>query len=288
MQPYTTSIVEFETETMLPGSQYKLVAEGLTGIVFKNETNINLNGKSFSTYIQTDKAIYKPGDTIRFRVLVLDANTKPAPIMGDMKVFIQDGNSNRVKQYANVTTTKGVYSDELQLSDFPVLGDWSINVDVNGETKKKTIEVAEYVLPKFEVTIDGKAHQTYKDGKIFGTIRSKYTYGKPVKGEATVSIERTDNRGWQPMKTDVLIQKTIDIDGKGIFEFDMKTDLKLDENEYQSEYKIQAVVVEALTGRKQSATFTVTLHLNAYTITKVSDAYSYKPGLPFEVLVRSF
>lgn len=43
-----------------------------------------------------------------------------------------------------------------------------------GETKKKMIEVAEYVLPKFEVTIDTPKDQIYKDGKIRATIRSKY------------------------------------------------------------------------------------------------------------------
>lgn len=59
-----------------------------------------------------------------------------------------------------------------------MLGDWNINVEVMGETKKKMIEVAEYVLPKFEVTIDTPKDQIYKDGKIRATIRSKYIQKK--------------------------------------------------------------------------------------------------------------
>lgn len=73
---------------MLPGNEYKLVAEGTAGIIFKNETEINLNEKSFSVLVQTDKAIYKPGDTVRFRVLVLDPNMKPATIKGALNIFI--------------------------------------------------------------------------------------------------------------------------------------------------------------------------------------------------------
>ncbi len=74
----------------------------------------------------------------------------------------------------NATTTKGVFTGELQLSDFPNLGDWNIIVEVNGETKKKTFEIAEYVLPKYEVTIDTDKDVTYKDGQIRVTVRAKY------------------------------------------------------------------------------------------------------------------
>lgn len=72
---------------MLPGT-YKLKAEGVSGIIFKNESNIDFHAKSFSVFIQTDKAIYKPGDTVRFRVLVLDPNMKPADIRGPLKIYI--------------------------------------------------------------------------------------------------------------------------------------------------------------------------------------------------------
>ena len=69
-------------------NDYKLVAEGLNGIKFRSETHLSLNEKLLSIFIQTDKAIYKPGDIVRFRVLVLDSNTKPAKLSGSMTVFI--------------------------------------------------------------------------------------------------------------------------------------------------------------------------------------------------------
>lgn len=72
----------------MSAGQYKITAEGLTGIVFKNETIISLNAKNASVFIQTDKAIYKPGDLVRFRVLVLDPNLKPLSVNGPMVVFI--------------------------------------------------------------------------------------------------------------------------------------------------------------------------------------------------------
>lgn len=42
-------------------------------------------------------------------------------------------------------------------------------------------------------------------------------------------------------------RKVVKVDGKGIVEFDMKTDLKITE-EYQREFEIEATVEEELTG----------------------------------------
>lgn len=115
----------------MPGN-YKLNAKSLSGITFDRSVNLDLNLKKFSTFIQTDKAIYKPGDKIQFRVLVLDANTKPYDTT-KIAVHINDGGQNRIKQFSNVKLEKGVYQDELQLSDSPVLGNWNVIVEVEGK-----------------------------------------------------------------------------------------------------------------------------------------------------------
>ena len=45
-----------------PGS-YKLAVHGTHGLKFANETDLNYEFKSVSIFIQTDKAMYKPGQT---------------------------------------------------------------------------------------------------------------------------------------------------------------------------------------------------------------------------------
>lgn len=56
---------------------------------------------------------------------------------------------------------------------FPALGEWSVNIDVLDKNYKKTFEVAEYILPKFDITIDTNKNAIYKDDKITATIRSR-------------------------------------------------------------------------------------------------------------------
>lgn len=87
VQPFSTQLLQFNTGDMPPG-QYIISAEGRTGIHFKNETLINLHTKNITILVQTDKAIYKPGDHIRFRVLILDPNMRPSKIERPVRVYI--------------------------------------------------------------------------------------------------------------------------------------------------------------------------------------------------------
>lgn len=114
--------------------------------------------------------------------------------------------------------------------------------------------MAEYVLPKFEVTIDSPKQFSAKDGKIRAIIRSKYTYGKFVKGDAIVSLTpRTTYYHWSARQKDseVPIIKRIKVDGKGTVEFDVDDDVKPKFEQYRTsfDYELRAIVIEELTGK---------------------------------------
>lgn len=87
LQPYTSQLLRFSTGFMQSG-QYRLNAEGLSGIEFRNEKPLSLVSKNASIFVQTDKAIYKPSDLVRFRILVLDQNLKPVSSQQSINIFI--------------------------------------------------------------------------------------------------------------------------------------------------------------------------------------------------------
>lgn len=271
----------------IPQAEYGLTAEGLSGFIFRNETRVTYQAKSFSVLVQTDKAIYKPGDTVRFRVLVLDPNTKPLQKVDTIKVHITDGKSNRIKQWNDAKLVKGVFESELALSSAPVLGRWLVNVEVLEKTTTKEFEVDEYVLPKFEVTIESPGITTFKDGKVKAIVRAKYTYGKPVKGEATVSAYPDFRFHYvQPFERDVITRKTVPVDGKGSVEFELRDEIKL-EGDYTRDIVIEAVVEEELTGRKQNATTKVKIYDKRYKMELVKSADKFKPGLPYTAWLKA-
>lgn len=135
---------------------YKFVAEGLSGVIFKDESTLEIETKTVSIFIQTDKAIYKPGDSIKFRILILDQKLKPVSLTPEnlLSIYITDPEQNRIMQWLEGTPKRGVFTSEFQLSELSLLGDWKIEAKVGKETKVKEIEVPKYVLPNFEVKID--------------------------------------------------------------------------------------------------------------------------------------
>ncbi|KAK2163263.1 hypothetical protein NP493_1472g00004 [Ridgeia piscesae] len=159
------------------------------GLRFNNEKSITLHGKGVSVFIQTDKALYKPSQTVHFRAMAVYPNLKP--YLGKLDIELTDAEGNRIKQYKGVTNPDhhGVITKQLQLSDQPVLGDWKINVNALGIAQTKAFTVAEYVLPKFKVTIDAPSFFYFMNDVLNINIGAKYTYGRKVKGVAEITVQ---------------------------------------------------------------------------------------------------
>lgn len=272
----------------LPLTGYKFVAEGLSGVTFKSESNLKIESKQVSIFIQTDKSIYKPGEKVKFRVLVLDSELKPVSLVENqlLDIHFVDPQKNRIKQWLRVTPIKGVFTSEIQLSELPILGTWEFKASAGKDSKTKAVEVAENVLPKFQVDIDCPSDFSAKDGKMRAIIRSKYTYGKLVKGEAIVKVSEKPDFSYfrfdlsQPTRT--LIEKKVSINGKASIEFDIERDLRVQFNDHSGTRKldIEATVVEELTGRNHSASKTITIHQSRYKITTTGLNKAFVPGKP--------
>lgn len=92
-----TKVVALPVDELNVNNNLKFMAEGISGIIFKNFTLLNVESKNCSVFIQTDKAIYKPGESIKFRILVLDFNLKPAELHDiTLKVYIMVTKKNVV------------------------------------------------------------------------------------------------------------------------------------------------------------------------------------------------
>ncbi|XP_068084683.1 CD109 antigen isoform X2 [Anabrus simplex] len=283
VQPYTTQLAKLEIGDLGPGS-YNLTARGVSGLEFENSTVLDYIHKSYSVFIQTDKAIYKPGHKVNFRVIALNSHLRPS-IKSALDVYITDGKGNRVKQWRRAVATNGVFSAELQLSESPVLGDWTIVVTALDQTFSKSFHVAEYVLPKFEVTVDIPPHATFKDSRVVATVRCKYTYGKPVKGEATVTAYPNIYSGVIQPIFQTPVRKVVPIDGKATVEFDIAKELQLKED-FERTIQFDVAVEEALTGRRQNTSAQMLLHKHKYKMELVKTSEYFKPGLKYTAYVK--
>ncbi|XP_052103780.1 CD109 antigen-like [Mytilus californianus] len=201
------AVVKLNVPITIPeGYDYKMKVRVSGGLSFdKTVTRIRATTKATSIFIQTDKAIYKPGDLVQFRVFGTDPSLK---VRNDpLDIFIQDPKTNRVKQYLKVKPVLGVFTGSFQLSTLTNLGTWTIKTEQRTEETSKSFDVERVVLPKFEVNVVLPSFELKTDRFFTVTINTMYTFGKPVEGDAEVTIKRS----WS---TEKQIVKKFKIKGK--------------------------------------------------------------------------
>ncbi|MCQ6962523.1 alpha-2-macroglobulin family protein [Methanolobus chelungpuianus] len=139
-------------------------------------------------FIETDKPIYKPGQTIHGRILSLNNNL--VPVEQDMLVEITDSKGIKVFKEEMNSNEYGVASFDLPLASELNLGTWKIKATAGDSVSNVDVQVAKYVLPKFDVTLSTPQDWFLVSDKITGTVSSSYFFGKDVDGEVLVEASR--------------------------------------------------------------------------------------------------
>ncbi|KAM5325551.1 CD109 antigen [Glossophaga mutica] len=258
-------------------------------ILFSNSTRLSFETKSITVFIQTDKPLYKPKEEVKFRIVTLFSDFKPYKT--SLSILIKDPKSNLIQQWLSEKGDLGVVSKTFQLSSHPILGDWSIQVQVNDQTHYQLFQVSEYVLPKFEVALQTPLYCSLNSKNLNGTVTAKYTYGKPVRGDVTLTFLPLSFWG---MKKN--ITKKFKINGSANFSFnDEEMKKVMDFSDRLSEHmspsspgpvEILATVTESLTGISRNASANVFFKQYDYVIDFFDYATVLKPSLNFTASVK--
>nr|XP_009941969.1 PREDICTED: alpha-2-macroglobulin-like [Opisthocomus hoazin] len=235
-------------------------------------------------FIQTDKAVYKPGQEVKFRIVSLDKDFTPSnkklPV-----VFLKDPSGNRIAQWRDVSPRQGIVDLSLPLAAEPALGTYIIEV----ERKSHSFSVEEYVLPKFEMTIDLPDVVLEKDKKFQMEICGRYTYGKPVQGKVQASL-------CQPFRSIRILHSLhstpqkemncIEVSGKteknGCFSTEvLLAAFNLTSPRYEKKFQVQASLVEDGTGLELKNTKSCKILSEILTVTFENTDDFYKPGIPY-------
>uniref|UniRef100_A0A3Q1H1P5 Uncharacterized protein n=1 Tax=Anabas testudineus TaxID=64144 RepID=A0A3Q1H1P5_ANATE len=130
---------------------YILEVKGYVGKVqlFSNLTELEFYSKGHSTFLQTDKLHYVPGQVVKIRAVSIDPKGKP--YISPVDIIIKDPRGNLLRQWLAADSNLGVVSKEFQLSENPPLGEWTIvatsNVSLTyGSTKKVSLAKQRYKL----------------------------------------------------------------------------------------------------------------------------------------------
>lgn len=256
---------------------------------FTQEAVLRYETKTYSAFIQTDKPIYKPGDLVQFRALFVEPQ-QFAPIKLDapaINVTVKDPNHNVIKQWLGLGNYRGLLSLDMQLSDDPMLGDYSVFVEARRQATSKTFRVAEYVLPTYEVRVKLPPYITYNESDVSATVEATYTYGKPVSGHVTLTVQplvRFRNVDTRPL-AQRQYKARLD-NGRTDFRLNVARDLELQREFFEREIEFFALVEEDLTGRPMNSSSTIKIHDNPIRIEQINEARAFKPGLKYPLLLK--
>uniref|UniRef100_A0A4Y0BF41 TEP1-F n=1 Tax=Anopheles funestus TaxID=62324 RepID=A0A4Y0BF41_ANOFN len=272
-------MINFNMPKDLSTGYYKITIDGQRGFSFHKEADLVYLSKTVSGLIQIDKPVFKPGDTVQFRVIVLNSELKPPARVKTVQVTIRDPQNNVVRKWISAELHAGVFKNNLQISPTPMLGMWNIIVSVDGEVLvSKTFEVKEYVLSSFDVEVVPTDVPLEEHQSLSLTIAANYHFGKPVKGHVKVELYLED---------DMLDQvKEFEMSGMGQVKLRFNKELQFQNFNEQQDVTVKTTFVEQGTNRTVVKESQITVYKYPYRVELIKESPQFRPGLPFKCTLQ--
>ena len=211
--------------------------------------------------IFTDRAIYRPGQTVYFKVINTKIDKETEAVISGLKqkITLLDANSQEVSSQSFSTNEFGSYHGSFILPKGQLNGVFYLRTE-EGSQGYKDIRVEEYKRPKFEVTFD-PVKEEYKYGQTIELKGKAMMFSGVALSNTTVSYEIKKHNirwryfWWYPRGDDnensILGEAKTNEKGEFVIRLDLKKDEKLEGIQIDN-YEINASVMD-INGETQSA-----------------------------------
>jgi len=151
-----------------------------------------------ASLVYTDRSIYRPGQTLYWKVLAYDGSAEDARFRAaaqtPVTVWLVDPNGERVETRTATTNAFGTAAGELVVPSGRLLGAWRLESSLPGSA---AVRVEEYKRPTFEVTFRDPKEPMRLNRKAVLTGEAKYYFGLPVaSGSVKWRVTRETLRPW--------------------------------------------------------------------------------------------
>ncbi|XP_077396697.1 alpha-2-macroglobulin-like protein 1 [Festucalex cinctus] len=252
------------------------------------KTKILIAPPAYVHIVKTDKPIYKPGQTVQFRIVSLDSSFIPMDRLYTV-VELQDPNANRIAQWLDKFNS-GILDLSHPIIPEAAQGTYLITATTDkGEKITHSFEIKEYVLPKFEVTVQLPSVISILDEEVTLKICGKYTYGKPVVGSVKAEFCRNAIRYfWRsPMESNICKTYRLKTDASGCAtQMVSLEDFALNKYMYDDSFVVKAELEEYGTGVTLQGTARARFSAVIRTVTFEDVPQSFRPGIPFAGKVK--
>uniref|UniRef100_A0A8C3U2P7 Alpha-2-macroglobulin n=1 Tax=Catharus ustulatus TaxID=91951 RepID=A0A8C3U2P7_CATUS len=247
---------------------------------FKSRKSVLIKNSESLVFIQTDKPIYKPGQTgARGKSWVCE-------------IFPLDPQRNRVYQWQGVELETGFTQLSFPLTSDPIQGSYKIVVQKSFSSHvEHSFSVEEFVLPRFEVLVKVPKMITIKDNELPVSVCGLYTYGKPVPGSVKVQVCRKFSQSasscYGKEAESVCEEFTRRVNAHGCVSGVVKTKVfQLLRKGYEMSIEVQGKITEDGTGIEMTGTGSCGITSTMGKIHFDLLDHAYKPGIPLFGMVK--
>ena len=239
------------------------------------------NKKYVRTHFFLDRAIYRPGQTIYFKGIVLTYDDEKIPkILPNEKVTVTffDANYQKVSDLDLITNEFGSISGTFVAPETGLLGRMRLEANIGGRSSTY-FRVEEYKSPKFEVSFKplDKTYELNDKVKVLG--KAMAFAGSNIDGaEVTYRVVRETRfpylpwyywlGRWKPTTTMEIVfgKTTTDENGEFVIEFDAIPDLSVDpETKPFFNFSVYADVID-ISGETHSAKRSILIGTNEFSV----------------------
>uniref|UniRef100_A0A182K8P1 TEP1-F n=1 Tax=Anopheles christyi TaxID=43041 RepID=A0A182K8P1_9DIPT len=277
LKSLSNTVISFPLPDNLSPGSYKISIDGQNGFKFHQEADLLLSTDTTTGLVQLNKPIYKPGDVVQFRAIVLDVDLKPPTPTVTADVTVRDPQGNVIRKWTTAKLPMGVWEEQFQIATVPLLGRYTITVKLGAnEIASKTFEVKEYVLSTFEVAVHPRNTPLEKHQRLNLTVSARYYTGKPVKGIATISLYLEDDK--------LDRRRVVSVYGTALVELPFNDYLSVYEE--SQDVRVQVAFTQDETNSTIFKEQRITIYKHLYRVELVKELSEFRAEVPFNCELR--
>ena len=230
----------------------------------------------YTVYPFTDRPIYRPGQTVSYKVII--RARQPASAPGGLRlaayaekpalVEIRDGTDALVSRQTLITNANGSVAGQVALAAETTLGHWQIVVTLAGRHYYGGFSVEAYRKPEMTLNVSFDKEHYLNGDKVPVTITAAYYYGQPVThAPVTYHVEFSGDDAETPF------------DGQGVTDGEgrLHLDIPTQRRKQDRTLSVSATVTD-LSRRSQSGEGSTLIAAGLFRLSLDTDKSVYRPG----------
>lgn len=144
-------------------------------------------GQPYMLYAYTERPIYRPGQQVNFKALVRidhDMRYEVPPANTLVKVSMLDARNNSVETLDLRTNRYGTINGAFALTEGAMLGDYTIETELDGVTSDVSFKVEDYRKPDYQIKITSlqpeKKDRFVRGEQVKLQVNASYYFGEPL------------------------------------------------------------------------------------------------------------